>query len=178
MHFEIFDKTRISNSKSDTKQPKPKISISSTSPLFDLLNSRMQTQMSSSHHFNFFPINGGWPLAIIKPGWMRRHPPRIFHFSIQAFLMQKKCTTCNKILIFNFLQFHKSSWKKSKNGLNIARGTTDPGYWVCNLNQISDWSQFENIIQVTDSIPWVRCASGNVFPTRASARQTSSNNSS
>ena len=47
--------------------------------------------------------------------------------------------------------------------LNIARGTTDPGYWVCNLNQISDWSQFENIIQVTDSIPWVRCASGNVF---------------
>ena len=46
---------------------------------------------------------------------------------------------------------------------NIARGTADQGYWVCNLNQISDESQFENIIQVTDSIPWVRCASGNVF---------------
>ena len=52
--------------------------------------------------------------------------------------------------------------KGTKKNQNIARGTTDPGYWVYNLNQISDWSQFENIIQVTDSIPWVRCASGNV----------------
>ena len=26
---------------------------------------------------------------------------------------------------------------------NIARGTTDPGYWVYNLNNFSDWNQFE-----------------------------------
>ena len=81
---------------------------------------------------------------------------------------------------------------------NIARGTTDPGYWVYNLNHVSDWNWFEiilaekvyssygsvvplaiffssfctlnyfkfisvrNLIQVIDSIPWVRCASGNV----------------
>ena len=28
---------------------------------------------------------------------------------------------------------------------NIARGTTDPGYWVYNLNHFSDWNQFESI---------------------------------
>ena len=27
--------------------------------------------------------------------------------------------------------------------LNIARGTTDPGYWVYNLNHFSDWNEFE-----------------------------------
>ena len=26
---------------------------------------------------------------------------------------------------------------------NIARGTTDPGYWVYNLNHFSDWNKFE-----------------------------------
>ena len=26
---------------------------------------------------------------------------------------------------------------------NIARGTTDPGYWVFSLNNVSDWNQFE-----------------------------------
>ena len=39
-----------------------------------------------------------------------------------------------------------------------------PGYWVCNF---SDWWKFkitlaERFTQVMDSIPWVRCASGNV----------------
>ena len=29
---------------------------------------------------------------------------------------------------------------------NIARGTTDPGYWVYNLNHVSDLNQFENIL--------------------------------
>ena len=28
---------------------------------------------------------------------------------------------------------------------NIARGTTDPGYWVYGLNNFSDWNQFEII---------------------------------
>ena len=51
--------------------------------------------------------------------------------------------------------------------VNIARGTTDPGYWVYGLNHFSDWNQFElfpikKIIQVLNSMPWVRCASGNV----------------
>ena len=53
---------------------------------------------------------------------------------------------------------------------NIARGTTDPGYWVYNLIMFltkiylkSFW--LKKIIQVTNSIPWVRCASGNVFTT-------------
>ena len=29
---------------------------------------------------------------------------------------------------------------------NIARGTTDPGYWVYNLNHVSDWNWFEIIL--------------------------------
>ena len=50
---------------------------------------------------------------------------------------------------------------------NIARGTTDPGYWVQNLNKLFQPKLFQinivrNMIQVIDSIPWVRCASGNV----------------
>ena len=60
-------------------------------------------------------------------------------------------------------QFFFNDFPKGSRQKNIARGTTDPGYWVCNLNQISDGSQFENIIQVTYSIPWVRCTSGNVL---------------
>ena len=32
-------------------------------------------------------------------------------------------------------------FKSSK--LNIARGTTDPGYWLYNLNNFSDRNQFE-----------------------------------
>ena len=28
---------------------------------------------------------------------------------------------------------------------NIARGTTDPGYWVYNLNHVFDWNLFEII---------------------------------
>ena len=53
---------------------------------------------------------------------------------------------------------------------NIARGTTDPEYWVYNLNYLFDWIRFvfisaAEIIQVIDLILWVRCASGNVFST-------------
>ena len=33
---------------------------------------------------------------------------------------------------------------------NIARGTTDPGYWVYNLNHVSDWNQFANILAEKD----------------------------
>ena len=33
---------------------------------------------------------------------------------------------------------------------NIARGTTDPGYWVYNLNHVSDWDQFEIILAEKD----------------------------
>ena len=48
---------------------------------------------------------------------------------------------------------------------NIARGTTDPGYWVYNLNDLFNWIEFAfNLAaystQVSDSIPWVRCACG------------------
>ena len=40
----------------------------------------------------------------------------------------------------------KKKWKKVEKKLkNIARGTTDPGYWVYNLNHFSDWNQFESI---------------------------------
>ena len=51
---------------------------------------------------------------------------------------------------------------------NIARGTTHPEFWVYNLNYLFDWTRFvfisaAEIIQVIDSILWVRCASGNVF---------------
>ena len=62
-------------------------------------------------------------------------------------------------------EFHPSpsiSW-------NIARGTTDPGNWVHNLKKtFFSLNYFKsisvrNMIQVIDSIPWVRCASGNVF---------------
>ena len=51
------------------------------------------------------------------------------------------------------------SWEKvKKSWRNIARGTTDPGYWVYNLNSISD----EKVYSSLNSMPWVRCASGNV----------------
>ena len=58
----------------------------------------------------------------------------------------------------------RTSWKQVE---NIARGTTDPGHWVYDLNNLSDWNQSEiilasEIIQVSDSIPWVLCASGNL----------------
>ena len=33
---------------------------------------------------------------------------------------------------------------------NIAWGTTDPGYWVYNLNHVSDWNQFEIILAEKD----------------------------
>ena len=33
---------------------------------------------------------------------------------------------------------------------NIARGTTDPGYWVYYLNNFSDWNQFEMILDEKD----------------------------
>ena len=56
----------------------------------------------------------------------------------------------------------EKSWKKVE---NIARGTTDPGYWVRDLNNVFKLTSVRNLIQVTDSIPWVRCASGNVFNT-------------
>ena len=50
------------------------------------------------------------------------------------------------------------------------------GYWVYNLNHVSDWNQFEIILaekdQVTDSIPWVRCASGNVYNNQHKSRET------
>ena len=35
---------------------------------------------------------------------------------------------------------------QTNNWLNIARGTTDPGYWVYNLNHVSDWNWFEIIL--------------------------------
>ena len=41
-------------------------------------------------------------------------------------------------------------WKVLREGVNIARGTTDPGYWVYNLNHISDLNQFENILAEKD----------------------------
>ena len=51
---------------------------------------------------------------------------------------------------------------------NIARGTTDPGYQVYNLIYLFDGTKFvfilaAEIIQVSDSIPWVRRDSGDVF---------------
>ena len=50
---------------------------------------------------------------------------------------------------------------------NIARGTTNPRYWVYNFNFFLDRIEFvsnlaADITQASDSIPWVRCASGNV----------------
>ena len=51
---------------------------------------------------------------------------------------------------------------------NIARGTKDPGYRVWNFSYLWNLNEYkfnsvENIIQVIDSIPWVRCTSGNVL---------------
>ena len=34
--------------------------------------------------------------------------------------------------------------------INIARGTTDPGYWVYNLNHFSEWNKFEIIMAEKD----------------------------
>ena len=53
----------------------------------------------------------------------------------------------------------KKGWRKVEEKLtknvgkkdeNIARGTTDPGYWVYNLNHFSDWNQFEIILAEKD----------------------------
>ena len=61
----------------------------------------------------------------------------------------------------------KTDILKLFNHKNIARGTTDPGYWVYKLNHVSDWSQFEIILAEKDHSSYglntlVRCASGNV----------------
>ena len=50
---------------------------------------------------------------------------------------------------------------------NIARGTTDPGYWIRNLSIIFqlEWFQID-FSQKSDSrnrLPWARCAFSNVF---------------
>ena len=47
-------------------------------------------------------------------------------------------------------KYEKKSLKKiyeklTKSWENIARGTTDPGYWVYDLNDFSDWNRFEII---------------------------------
>ena len=65
------------------------------------------------------------------------------------------------INVWQICQFSFSSGLK-----NIAKGTTDPGYWVYNLNYLFDYIEFvfnlaEEVTQVLDSIAWVRCASDN-----------------
>ena len=35
---------------------------------------------------------------------------------------------------------------------NIARGTTDPGYWVYNLNHFFDWNKFAIILTEKDHL--------------------------
>ena len=50
--------------------------------------------------------------------------------------------------------FPKSWWSKSMR-VNIARGTTDPGYWVYNLNHVTDWNQFEIISTEIDHSSYV-----------------------
>ena len=46
---------------------------------------------------------------------------------------------CRLILVGSILQL--TTIEK-----NIARGTTDPGYWVYNLNHFSDGNQFDIIL--------------------------------
>ena len=54
-----------------------------------------------------------------------------------------------------------------KKNVNIAGGTTDPKYWVYNLNYVFDWIEFV-FIQAAEKTqdfnlkPLVRCASSNV----------------
>ena len=43
----------------------------------------------------------------------------------------------------NHTKEKKKAIKTTTKQPNIARGTTDPGYWVFSLNYISDWDQFE-----------------------------------
>ena len=45
--------------------------------------------------------------------------------------------------------------------INIARGTTNLYLFLTEINL--KWFQLKKIIQVSNSIPWVRCASCNVF---------------
>ena len=56
---------------------------------------------------------------------------------------------------------------------HIARGTTDPEYWIFDLNYLFYQIEFvivsilaAEITQVLDSIAWVCCASGNVSVTK------------
>ena len=45
----------------------------------------------------------------------------------------------------------EKSWKKVEKKLkNIARGTTDPGYWVYNMNHFSGWYELEILLAQRD----------------------------
>ena len=79
-------------------------------------------------------------------------------------LFEKASDTMVISFLFAPLDSALQSWKGQYLKKNIARGTTDPGYWVYNLNYLLDlnWicSYSSNIlvIQVLDSICWVCCA--------------------
>ena len=69
--------------------------------------------------------------------------------------VEKKLKQIEKKLIINWRRkkvgtkiekMLRKSWKSWENIENIARGTTDPGYWVYNLNHVSDWNWFEIIL--------------------------------
>ena len=62
--------------------------------------------------------------------------------------VDKKVEKNLKKKIEESLIFLRKSWreKNEKSWIrNIARGTTDPGYWVYDLNNLSDWNKFEII---------------------------------
>ena len=75
--------------------------------------------------------------------------------------------TCIRVLNYGSADFGcwmSTKWKVHRTDrTNIARGTTDPGYWVRNLNNLFSWYNFKLIsvrkmIQVLDLIPWIRCS--------------------
>ena len=47
---------------------------------------------------------------------------------------------------------------KNKETNNIARGTTDPGYWVYNLNCLFDWIEFVIILTLEHIQEWKNLA--------------------
>ena len=75
-------------------------------------------------------------MTILKKNWILM----IITIPTRALCMVKRSTPVPVILIIGTRDMKLNdtdTWKK-ENIINIARGTTDPGYWVYNLNHVSD----------------------------------------
>ena len=93
----------------------------------------------SAHFLHILPDKHIHSKPRSKRTWARHERAIIFWFMCSADLWGNNRNHWNILVCAN-------SWFI----VNIARGTTDPGYWVYNLNHVSDWNHFEIILAEKD----------------------------